>query len=111
MGCRLKIVSSYVKKSIGERVASVLEAMQAASPARFRGVRHSVGWDPSPELVNRDIQGVLASDQYRAGARVLAGMGLCLENSLYHPQLAELAAFARAVPNLTIILNHIGGLV
>ena len=48
---------------------------------------------------------------YRAGARVLAGMGLCLENSLYHPQLAELAAFARAVPELIIILNHIGGLV
>jgi predicted TIM-barrel fold metal-dependent hydrolase len=38
-------------------------------------------------------------------------MGLCLENSLYHPQLPELAAFARAVPDLTIILNHIGGLV
>jgi L-fuconolactonase len=61
--------------------------------------------------VSRDIQGVLASDQYRAGARVLAAMGLCLENSLYHPQLPELAAFARAVPDLTIILNHIGGLV
>jgi predicted TIM-barrel fold metal-dependent hydrolase len=101
----------YADLKPGERVAPVLEAMQAASPDRFRGVRHSVGWDPSPELVNREIQGVLASDQYRAGARVLAGMGLCLENSLYHPQLAELAAFARAVPDLTIILNHIGGLV
>jgi predicted TIM-barrel fold metal-dependent hydrolase len=61
--------------------------------------------------VNRDIQGALSSDNYRAGARVLAGMGFCLENSLYHPQLAELAAFARAIPDLTIILNHIGGLV
>ena len=29
----------------------------------------------------------------------------------YHPQLEELAAFARAVPDLTIVLNHIGGLV
>jgi len=104
-------IIGYADLKLGERVAPVLEAMQAASPDRFRGVRHSVGWDPSPELVNREIQGVLASDQYRAGARVLAGMGLCLENSLYHPQLAELAAFARAVPDLTIILNHIGGLV
>jgi predicted TIM-barrel fold metal-dependent hydrolase len=92
-------------------VAPVLEALQAASPARFRGVRHSTGWDPSPALVNRDIEGVLSSDRYREGARVLARMGLCLENSLYHPQLSELAAFARAVPDLTIILNHIGGLV
>ena len=104
-------IIGYADLKLGARVAPVLEAMQAASPTRFRGVRHATGWDPSPELVNRDIQGVLASDQYRAGARVLAGMGLCLENSLYHPQLAELAAFARAVPDLTIILNHIGGLV
>jgi len=104
-------IMGYADLKLGVRVAPVLEAMQAASPDRFRGVRHSTGWDPSPELVNRDIQGVLASDQYRAGARVLAGLGLCLENSLYHPQLAELAALARAIPDLTIILNHIGGLV
>jgi predicted TIM-barrel fold metal-dependent hydrolase len=104
-------IMGYADLKLGARVAPVLEAMQAASPDRFRGVRHSTGWDPSPELVNRDIQGVLASDQYRAGARVLAGMGLCLENSLYHPQLAELAALARAIPDLTIIVNHIGGLV
>jgi L-fuconolactonase len=104
-------IIGYADLKLGEHVAPVLDAMQAASPTRFRGVRHSVGWDPSPELVNRDIQGVLSSDLYRAGARVLAGRGLCLENSLYHPQLAELAAFARAVPDLTIVLNHIGGLV
>jgi predicted TIM-barrel fold metal-dependent hydrolase len=104
-------IIGYADLKLGARVAPVLEALQAASRTRFRGIRHSTGWDPSPELVNRDIQGVLASDQYRAGARVLAGMGLCLENSLYHPQLAELAAFARALPDLTIILNHIGGLV
>jgi predicted TIM-barrel fold metal-dependent hydrolase len=104
-------IIGYADLKRGEQVAPVLEAMQTASPARFRGIRHSVGWDPSPELVNRDIQGALSSDQYRTGARVLARMGLCLENSLYHPQLPELAAFARAVPDLTIILNHIGGLV
>ena len=104
-------IIGYADLKRGAQVAAVLEAMQAASPTRFRGIRHSVGWDPSPELVNRDIQGVLSSDQYRAGARVLAGMGLCLETSLYYPQLAELAAFATAIPDLTIILNHIGGLV
>ena len=104
-------IIGYADLKRGAQVAAVLDAMQAASPTRFRGIRHSVGWDPSPELVNRDIQGVLSSDQYRAGARVLAGLGLCLETSLYHPQLAELAAFATAIPDLTIILNHIGGLV
>ena len=104
-------IIGHADLKLGERVAPVLEAMQTASPTRFRGIRHSVGWDASPDLANRDIQGALSTEQYRAGARVLARMGLCLENSLYHPQLAELAAFARALPDLTIILNHIGGLV
>lgn len=103
-------IIGHADLKLGERVAPVLEAMQALSP-RFRGIRHSAGWDASPELTQRDIPGVMATEQYRAGARVLAKMGLTLDNSLYHPQLDELAAMARAVPELTIVLNHIGGLV
>jgi L-fuconolactonase len=102
-------IVGHADLKLGDRVAPVLEAMQAASP-RFRGVRHATGWDASPELTQRDIQGVMATSQYRAGARVLAKMGLTLDNSLYHTQLDELAALARAVPDLTIVLNHIGGL-
>ena len=56
------------------------------------------------------MPGQLASDDFRAGARVLARMGLSLEGWMYFPQLPELADFAKAVPDLTIILNHIGGL-
>ena len=37
-------------------------------------------------------------------------MGLSLDTFLYFPQLPELADFARALPALPIILNHIGGL-
>ena len=103
--------SDHADLKLGEGVRPVLEAMQSASPNRFRGVRHSVGWDESPELANRDIQGALSTEGYRAGAKALAGMGLILENSLYFHQLTELAEFARAVPELTIVLNHIGGLV
>ena len=104
-------IIGYADLKLGEGVRPVLEAMRSASPNRFRGVRHSVGWDESPELANRDIRGALSTEGYRAGARVLAGMGLILENSLYFHQLSELAEFARAVPELTIVLNHIGGLV
>ena len=91
-------------------VDRVLDALQAASPNRFRGIRHSVGWDPHPEVENRGTEHQLASDNFRAGARVLAGRGLVLENTLFFPQLPELAEFARAVLDLTIISNHIGGL-
>ncbi|MDA0263244.1 MAG: amidohydrolase family protein [Chloroflexi bacterium] len=96
---------------LGGGVRPVLEAMQSASPNRFRGVRHSVGWDASPELADREIQGALSTTGYRAGAKVLAEMGLILENSLYFPQAAEVVEFARALPELTIVMNHIGGLV
>ena len=54
--------------------------------------------------------GQLASSGFRAEAHVLARMGLSLVAWLYFPQLTELADFARAAPDLTIILNHIGGL-
>jgi glutathione S-transferase len=37
-------------------------------------------------------------------------MGLSLDTGVCFPQLPELAAFAKAVPDLTIILNHLGGL-
>ena len=99
--------------NLGERVEPVLEALRAASPNRFRGIRHSVTWDPNPAVENTSafkIEGQLASDNFRAGARVLARMGLSLEAWLYFKQMPELAAFAKAVPDLTIILNHIGGL-
>ena len=37
-------------------------------------------------------------------------MGLSLDTGVCFPQLPELAAFAKAVPDLTIVLNHLGGL-
>jgi L-fuconolactonase len=106
-------IVGHANLNLGERVAPVLEALRAASPNRFRGIRHSVTWDPHPEVENtaaHKIPGQLASTQFRAGARVLARMGLSLEAWLYFPQLSELADFAKAVPDLTIVLNHIGGL-
>jgi predicted TIM-barrel fold metal-dependent hydrolase len=103
-------IIGHANLNLGDRVEPVLDALRAASPNRFRGIRHSVSWDPHPEVENRGTEGQLASGNFRAGARVLARLGLCLENTLYFPQLPELAAFAKAIPDLTIISNHIGGL-
>ena len=106
-------IVGHADLNLGERVAPVLEALQVASPNRFRGIRHSVTWDPHPEVENtaaHPMKGQLASRNFRSGARVLARMGLSLEGWLYFPQLPELADFAKAVPDLSIILNHIGGL-
>ncbi|MQF68855.1 amidohydrolase [SAR202 cluster bacterium AD-804-J14_MRT_500m] len=99
--------------NLGDQVEPVLEALQVASPNRFRGIRHSVTWDPNPEIENTAairLEGQLANDEFRAGARVLSRMGLSLEAWLYFHQMAELADFANCVPDLSIVLNHIGGL-
>lgn len=61
-------------------------------------------------MENRETEGRLATDNFRAGAQVLARMGLSLDTGMFFPQLPELADFAKAVPGLTIVLNHIGGL-
>ena len=101
-------IIGHANLDLGERVEPVLHALQAASPNRFRGIRFRVSWDPHPEVENVGVEGQLASGNVLAGARVLARLGMCLENTVYFPQLPELAAFARAVPELTIISNHIG---
>ena len=91
--------------------APALEALQAASPDRLRGIRHAVGWDPHPEVENREVEGCLFRDDYLAGARILRDMGLLLETTVYFPQLPDLADFARKIPDLPIVLNHIGGMI
>jgi len=106
-------IVGHANLNLGERVEPVLEALQTASPNRFRGIRHSVTWDPHPEVENTSahrMKGQLASDSFRAGARVLTRMGLSFDCWLFFPQLPELAEFARSIPDLTIVLNHIGGL-
>jgi L-fuconolactonase len=103
-------IVGHADLKLGDRVTPVLEALQAASPNRFHGIRHTVTWDRHPEVGNREKEGVLATAEYRAGAKVLARMGLSLDTGVCFPQLPELAAFAKAVPDLTIVLNHLGGL-
>ena len=106
-------IVGHANLNLGDKVEPVLDALRAASPNRFRGIRHSVTWDSHPEVENtaaHQIEGQMASQNFRAGARVLARTGLSLDAWLYFPQLPELVDFARAVPDLTIILNHIGGL-
>jgi len=102
-------IVGHADLKLGNKVEPVLEALQSASPNRFRGIRHNVTWSPDPALENRETEGILANSTFRQGARVLARKGLSLDTMLSFPQLPELANFARAVPDLTIILNHMGG--
>ena len=103
-------IVGHADLKLGDRVEPVLDAQQAASPNRFRGIRHIVTWDADPRVESREKEGVLSTPEFRAGAAVLARTGLSLDTICCFPQLPEMVAFARAVPELTIIINHLGGL-
>ena len=96
---------------MGDGVRPVLEALRAASPNRFRagsGTRW-VGIRIRTSRTGRSRACCSATTTW-PGRGCLQDMGLILETSVYFPQLPELAEFARQVPDLTIVLNHIGGM-
>ena len=103
-------IIGHADLKLGAHVAPVLDALQAASPNRFRGIRHNVTWSPDPAVDNRESEGILAHATFREGAQVLSHKGLSLDVMIAFPQMPEVADFARAVPDLPIILNHIGAL-
>lgn len=97
---------------LGEAIADVLSAHIDVSGGRFRGIRHATAWDASDDIRNghsRPSQLMMCTSKFQAAARTLASMGLSFDAWLYHPQLPEVAALAAAVPDLTIVLNHLGG--
>ena len=54
-------IIGHADLKLGANVAPVLDALQAASPNRFRGIRHNVTWSPDPAVDNRESEGILAS--------------------------------------------------
>lgn len=110
--CACAGIISYANLALGDDVAPVLEAHIAASPNRFRGIRHAAGWHESPEIRNSHTnppEGLLMDSQFRKGFAHLARLGLSFEAWLYHPQLHELVDLARAFPETPIVLDHFGG--
>ena len=99
---------------IGERVAGVLESHLQAGGGRFRGIRHITVWDADTTLMNSLSAGppsLLRDTVFRAGFAKLAPLNLSFDAWLFHPQISELTDLARAFPDTTIILNHVGGVV
>ena len=96
---------------LGDRVIPVLEAQMAASPQRFRGVRHRAAWAEPPVVARRTAgpEHLLLDAEFRRGYAHLRTYGLSFEGWLYHTHIAVLADLAGAFPDTTIIFNHLGG--
>lgn len=103
------VMFGNVDMTLGAAVEPLLEKHIAASGGRFRGVRYSTGWDAHEKIRNVAPEaGMLVADRVKDAAAVLSRMELELDSWVYHPQLDEVAALADALPDLTIVLNHVG---
>lgn len=99
---------------LGEAVGPVLDAHVQAGGGRFRGIRHVSVWDADTSLMNplsAGPPGLLMDATFRAGFAALHPRGLSFDAWLFHPQLDELTGLARAFPETTIVLDHLGGIV
>ena len=104
-------IVAHADLALGAAVEEVLQAHAQAAQGRLRGVRFATAWDASPAIHGAypTHPGMLREAAVHAGARCLARRGLSLDVWLYFHQLGDVAALARACPDLTIVLDHCGG--
>jgi|SRR5262245_29228317 len=105
-------IVGFADLTLGDRVEPVLEAQLRAGGGRFRGVRHAAAWDADEVIGNSEVAGgphLYRRADFRAGLARLARLGLSLDAWVFHPQLADVVDLARAHPDATIVLGHVGG--
>jgi predicted TIM-barrel fold metal-dependent hydrolase len=107
-------IVGLVDVTLGARAEEILRAHMAAAGPRFKGIRHAAAWEdkadevhnahtnPPPHLYRDD-------EKFREGFAALGRLGLTFDAWLYHPQISDLTALARAFPAQPIVLDHVGG--
>jgi L-fuconolactonase len=94
-------------------VRELLQAEITAAGGRLRGLRHGVAWDTHEAVSKYASRAVplhqVMEPKFREGFAQLAPLGLSFESWQYYPQLPDAVDLARAFPDTTIILNHVGG--
>ena len=111
-GAAITAIVGHGDLRLGAGVAEVLEAHVDAGGGRFKGIRHSgARLDDAavPTSRTQPPADLYRDESFQAGARTLAAMGLTFEAWQYHPQLPMVLDLALALPELNIVVNHIGG--
>lgn len=89
-------------------VDETLDAHDEAGRGRFRGVRYITAQDPHPPLAMGD-SAAMDDPLYLANVARLGARGLTYDAMVYHPQLGEVVDVARACPDTSIVIDHLGG--
>lgn len=114
LGCRTRVASGIVAFAdlmMGSAVERVIEAHSRAAAGTLRGIRHSVSRDPNyPDgiVIRPAADGLLYEPSYREGLVALVRHNLSYDAMLYHRQIPELSDLASAMPDLCIVLDHMG---
>ena len=113
----IRVASGIVGRAdftAGDGVKPVLEALIHAGDGRLKGTRYNAFWTDVPVMGMEHAplitpKGLLSDAKFRQGAAALANYGLSMDTGCFHPQLMDMAAFASAIPDVTMVLNHVGG--
>ncbi len=111
-GPEIGAIVSFADMALGDAVEDVLAAHAEAGGGKFRGIRHAVANDPHPDVPGNHVRAshdIMESPGFAEGVAKLGDMGFSFDSWMYHPQLPQLTALARAVPQTSIILDHMGG--
>jgi predicted TIM-barrel fold metal-dependent hydrolase len=105
-------IIGFVDLQLGSRAKGVIERHIAVSDGRLRGIRNGSTWSDDPTLKTFTAggpKGLLLDKSFREGFASLAPLGLAFDGWMFQTQLDDLVDLARAFPQTTIVLNHVGG--
>ena len=112
---RVKVNASIVGSvdlTYGNKLQPVLEKAVNISEGRLKGIRMLLASHTDPRISSGAVKsdlGLMLHPNFIDGAKCVQDANLSLDFWIYHTQLNEMEKIARALPDLTIILNHIGG--
>ena len=112
---RVKVNASIVGSvdlTYGNKLKPVLEKAVNISEGRLKGIRMLLASHTDPRISSGAVKsdlGLMLHPNFIDGAKCIQDANLSLDFWIYHTQLNEMEKIARALPDLTIILNHIGG--
>jgi predicted TIM-barrel fold metal-dependent hydrolase len=105
-------IIGFVDLQLGSRAKGVIERHIAVSDGRLRGIRNGSTWSDDPTLKTFTAggpKGLLLDKGFREGFASLAPLGLAFDGWMFQTQLDDLVDLARAFPQTTIVMNHVGG--
>ena len=112
---KVKVNASIVGSvdlTYGNKLKPVLEKAVNISEGRLKGIRMLLASHTDPRISSGAVKsdlGLMLHPNFIDGAKCIQDANLSLDFWIYHTQLNEMEKIARALPDLTIILNHIGG--